>query len=63
MDISLHLLEVTVRDQFFFTEFAFTFVLYVVENKPNCCYYFVGPNVSGIQDSNFARSYTWLSRL
>ena len=23
MDISLHLLEVTVRDQFFFTEFCF----------------------------------------
>ena len=31
MDISLHLLEVTVRDQFFFTEFAVIFVLYVVE--------------------------------
>ena len=30
MDISLHLLEVIVRDQFFFTDFAFTFVLYVV---------------------------------
>ena len=31
MDISLHLLEVIVHDQFFFTEFTFTFVVYIVE--------------------------------